>query len=298
MTEYFDMVKVSVGSYYAGPTQGVQQGCGGMPWATQCLLLPHLIGIEKDDRTFREAVTVFWAEINTNIPINGIELEIGLEEDNDKPVSKDNMPINVAEFVKFIHHRGHPNMGRNEAEARGNQLMLYYLFDPMELEKEKSKKSSSENAALAVFLKLIHEPEKMDMMLSMFGEDSREYEQGKSEIEWKSKKEQRLKTLATSQSDLFIKHYETEDLEIRFWIARMIRLDVFTEVGTQIRAKESKALIGHTTGEAVAYFQNPENQEIIMMFKQLAQEAARKPIIATERKTVLTARQLAGKNGQ
>ncbi len=298
MTEYFDMVKVSVGSYLAGATQGMQQGCGGMEWKLQQLLLPHIVGIDKDDRIFRETVNTFWAEMDTKVPMTGVELEIGLEEDNDQPVGLNNLPINISEYVKYIHHRGHPNMARNQEEAQRNQLMLYYIFDPMEQQRSKSKETKDKDAALKIYLQLMNEPEKMDMMITMFGEDPRESEIGKTKEEWIDRKTQRLRELCNSQPVNFIQHYKTEDLEMQYWIARLIKLDVFTEVGTQVRAKDSKALIGHTRAEAVAFFQNPENQELVMMFKALAQEAAKRAPVQGIKQTILTARQLAGKNGQ
>src|SRR6187551_879291 len=119
--EYFSMGKVSVDSYFE--KKDSRRVATGLSFEEEELLLPSFVDASPQEREFRKNVSAFYTDISTKIPYpGGITLEIGLSSNNDKPVSKDNMPLDTMDFIRWRHAKGHPFMAASKEEAEGNQM--------------------------------------------------------------------------------------------------------------------------------------------------------------------------------
>src|SRR5690606_19206039 len=114
----------AVGPYYQGRVPG-----SGLTFQEQKLLLPDVIGVEANDKDFRREVEKFYHEILTKIPDAGIELEIGLENDNE-PLSESNMPLNIKDYVIYRHIINSPQVAKDKDTAdRWGHLKPFYIED-------------------------------------------------------------------------------------------------------------------------------------------------------------------------
>lgn len=286
--DYFELAVVSVGSFWEGEFS--VKVATGLDYEEQTLLLPHIVNCEADEKGFRQMVEIFYHEINTKIPFKiGVTLETGLKVDNNAPLSIKNMPINVSDYVKWRHHRTHPKMANSKEEAEGNQLKEYYIFDPNAASTARSKVSKQKDAALQIYLKLKNEPEKIDMMLLLLGHDPREFT-GPTKDDLKLNK---LREIAdgVDTAEMFTNIYAQEDMEISYWIENMIRLNVLTRIGQQVRDTETKKLIGHNRSEAISFFQDPTNDSDVVILKAKLQEVKSKPLQVGAKVTELTSKQ-------
>lgn len=115
------------------------------------ILLPVVLGKPANHIEFAKDVDIWYANISTSVPFSGKTLEIGLRKSNEEPVAKDNMPINVEEYLAYRHIVGgtvmendvvleippHPQCARTPEEALGDSTVKYYIEDPLkEVEKE------------------------------------------------------------------------------------------------------------------------------------------------------------------
>lgn len=162
--EYSKSASVSIGSYFNKSKTGT-----GLDTTETDLLMPILIDYESTDRQFRKHVTKYFDSINTKIPYDGLTLEIGLKEDNQKPVSSSNMPIDVEDYVKYHHAKGHPFMASSEEEARGTHSKQYYIEDSKELKKKRSEEIKLKDEAIAKYLEIKSDSKLQSQVLIALG---------------------------------------------------------------------------------------------------------------------------------
>lgn len=286
--EYFELSKVSVGSFWPG--DGSQKVATGIDYDEQNLLMPFLINVEAGERGFRAAVEEYFHAIDTRVPHRlGMTLETGLKRDNTKDVAMDNMPLNIDHYVRWRHHRQHPKMAISREEAEGNALKEYYMFDPNAINATKSKDRKEKEAAMQIYLKLANEAEKVDMMLLLMGFDPREFVGPDRE----ERKMDKLKELSENKAVDFVEVYQREDMDVAYSIESMIKCGVILQIGSRLIEADTKKLIGHNRAEAIAYFQNPGYENDVIVLKAKWQEAKGRPLQVGARTTVLTAKQAA-----
>lgn len=285
--DYYEQSKVSIGSYWESE-QSTKVG-SGLSFFEQSLLMPIIINAESDDKGFREAVANYFHEKDTKIPYHGgVKLEIGLLENNDKPISEKNMPINPHDFVTYRHAIHHPETAANQKEAESNPMKRFYVYDSMEMKTKDRKSKEAKDIAMQIYLKLKEEPQKVDQMLVLLGKDIREFRG----VNAAADKIDELRSLSELDASKFALTYKLNDLEVRYWVENMAKLGVFIKIGDKYIDADSKKTIGHNMEEAISYFLDAENSQHIVVLKARMQEAQTKPIVVGQRKTELTAKQL------
>jgi hypothetical protein len=283
--EFMAMSKQSIGSYWE--TSTARKVGSGLSYDEQKLLLPALVDCEPTDRQFRDKVHEYFASMKTSIPYGkGKQLEIGLETDNKLPVSVDNMPLDIFEYVTYRHAIGHPEVAGSRSEADGNMLKKYYIYDPQEEEDAQVSTNRSNDEALEVYLKVKKESEqdkkaisKVDMLLTLLGVDPRTFT-GKNGAALKLDK---LKQIAQDTPNKLLDIHKDKLFEERYQIQTFINVGIFAKVGERIIDPNTGETIGHTLQEAIAFIKDPGKSEQLVMYKARLQEALAPVKTATEK---------------
>lgn len=282
--DFFSSSKQSIGSYFDS-TQSQKVG-SGLSFAEEKILLPNIIDTPADDKEFRKKLTEFYTDLTTAVPHGtGVQLETGLEESNDKPVSEKNMPLDLMAYIRYRHALRHPWVAGSREAAAGNQMKHYYIFDKTNVQNKNTRKVKELDAAMQIYLKIKSDINVVDQMLTLLGVEPREFT-GKDADDLKVEK---LRTLAEKDPEKFQTTYESEHLEVRYWIKTMISTKVLKEVGTRIVDPESEGLLGNNLEETIWYFRDDQNSEHVVTLKARMQEAlAAAPLRqAGSRKTIL-----------
>lgn len=287
---HFESAKVSVGSYFESSQS--QKVASGLTFTEEAILLPSIIDAESTDRQFRERVKQFYVDIDTKVPFGiGTTLEIGLTIDNAEPVTlnrdkpeKSNLPLNLMDYIRYRHAVGHPYMAKSKEEADGNSLKQYYIFDKETIISRNSNKNKNKDAALQIYLTIKQDGKKVDMMLTLLGRDPREFT-GKEKDELKV---EALRDFSDANPEEFIKVYQEAELEISYWIKTMVNTGVLKVLNSKYYDAETNKLIGNNHEETTYYFKDEANSEEVIMLKARMQEAMKKPVNPTKRKTVLS----------
>lgn len=288
-SSFFQGGKESVGSYWE--SENSHKVGSGLTMAEEAILMPFIIDIPADDRSFRAAVTQFFNELTTNIPDdNPLELEIGLLVDNSKPISleKDaatglqNLPINIMDYIRYRHAKGHPWTAADKKSGEGNLTKKFYIFDKVELQTEKTQVGKQRDAAIAVYMKVKLNDDSIDQMLILMGEDIRKYNGMKNAEDLKL---EALHKYATTDSVNFKARYDEGDIDIRAWISNMLTTGVLKPIGKTIIDPETNDSIGGSMDEAIYYFKDEKNSSFVGTLKARLQEANTKPVEEAKRIT-------------
>lgn len=273
--DFLSTTKKSVGSYWESSSS--KRVGSGLTFSEEAILLPLLLDVPVEDREFRKKVTNFYVEIDTPIPYGtGRTLEIGLDGDNDKPISaKDNMPLNVMDYLRYRQIIKHPEVATTKEEADGNSGKTFYIFDPTDVVKKNAKRIDEKDAAMTIYLEVKNSPDKVDSMLTMLGVDPREFN---SKDAAKLKQEELRLQSETNPSE-FVAIYGNAHLEIRYWITTMVNTGVLKVMNGKYVDGESTKLVANNLEEMIFFFKDEANSEAVVLYKTRMQESLKKPII-------------------
>lgn len=266
--DFFADSKLSIGSYY--DTLNSNKIGNGLTREEEELLVPSVVDLKADDRDFRKKMTEFYSDINTTVPYKlGVTLETGLEKDNEKPVSKDNMPLNIMDYLRWKHAIKHPWVAQNKTVADGNQTKKFYVFDKASLQKAKSNQGKELDAAMQIFLKIKNEEGMVAQLLTLVGIDPTTFTGKDKEADM----EDALREYVQKNPVNFAKVYNTGDIEIRYWLKAMVETKVLRMVGARYIDNETDKPIASSDEEMIYWFKDEENSEKVLIYKARLQEA-------------------------
>lgn len=266
VSDWFNQAFKCISPYWnkLGATVGT-----GLTVGEQRLLMPYLHGVESDDRDFRKKTEEYFHNLLTKLPAGGLKLEIGLEKD-DEPLSKDNFPLDIAQFVIYRHAIGHPKMALSEEEADRDPTKMYYIDDPSATKVGNIRLNELEDKALHCYFKYKDDEIKVDQILTLSGVHTNKLSPNEKIIKFKSlcvKPENVSIGVQQSTLESFIRLCEDPNLAVKYLIEEMIGAQVLERQGQTIFEKETGKPLGATLQEAVAFLQNPKNSKILNVLK-------------------------------
>lgn len=278
--EFMSMSRKSIGPYWQSVNAKIIGS--GLTYGEQEALMPHLVDAEPSDRDFRSKVKNFFESILTHIPYgsDGKSFEIGLEKDNKKPVARDNMPLNVMDFVRYRHAKAHPQVAGSRDLSIGDSSKLFYIYDSEVAEKQLSDITTLRDQAMSTYLSIKDDKGKVSQLLTLMGVDPRDFSGPNADVQ----RTVRLRELVESQSADFLKVYDIDNFELRYKIKSFINTGVFKTVGDRIFESSSNALIANNLDEAVRELQATDYSDRMVIWMASFQDISAKP--KTKRKQI------------
>lgn len=295
--EYLDMSFKAIGSYWkiVGRIHA-----SGLTRDEENLLMPDLLGMfPEDDRPgFRRGVEQYFENINTKVPPEGAKLNIALE-DPSKPLSLNNPPVNVADYVSWKHALGHPQVGKDKNTAERYDHIKFYIVDKEEEIKSSQTLLDLENKAAMEYLQIISNPEKVDQALTVLGYDLNQFVP--AERPQILKKESMVVSDASTEINEdrlhhFITTVTDKHLKLKYDILRMVSANKLTRVGNRILLTESQTVIGNDLLETVYWFLDKKNSgEVNALYVQMDEVGLKPPRPAVTKKPEYTKPELSKK---
>lgn len=280
--EFLNTGRMSIGSYFVNNDTPIS--ASGLTRKEEELLIPDFINCMPDEREYRKLRSEFCAGIDTKVPaVTGITLQTGLEEDNDKPVSKTNMPLEPMDYIRWRHAIGHPEVAESQEVANSRAIKKYYIFDPSAVQTKKVKGTQQKDAAMHIYFQIKEDLGKVDMLLTLLGTDVRTFT-GTEEHKAITKVEA-LRELADSDSKNFVDVFNEKDFETRYWIKTMTNVGVLVMHGPRFVDAETKSIVGNSLDETISFFMDEANSEAVILYKARMQEYLKRPIAKTHKRT-------------
>lgn len=269
LKEYFDNSYRAVGSYW--PKGSMRPGTG-LSLTEENILMPYILNIPFNDRDFREKVTQFFHDITTkveptHIDVKGIEdggtkLEIGLHN-NEEEVGELNLPNNIMDFIRYRQIIGHPQVAISEEASRGNQLKIYFIYNPTDVTRSNNTLADMKDTALEAYLGVKKDAAKVVQYLTLLGVNSQDF---------KGSESVKLRELSIKDPEAFMKVHLNKHKDYKYLIMDLITANVLEQIGSRIVIKESSQQIGGNLKEAIAYLMDPANSKQLTIFKANVQD--------------------------
>lgn len=271
--DWFNQAFKSISPYWSGKIVGT-----GLSPAEQKLLMPYLHGVETDDKEFRKATENFFHSLLTKVPPLGLKLEIGLENDA-LPVSENNMPLNIQDFVVYRHAIKHPKVAMSKDEADRNPTKHFYVEDPDHISTVDIEINTLEDKAIAAYFKYKDDELKVDQILTVLGVNLKGLTTGDKTLKLKGfsrKTEGKGEVEQRSELQRFVDVCDDQDLAIKYLLQELVGAQILEKAGSNIIIKETGQLVGENVKAAVLYLKNPKNSKVYNMLRGQYQTIVRK----------------------
>lgn len=286
LEDFFAGATKSIGSYWESTNSKIVGS--GLSITEQNILMPLLIDLPVEDREFRKKVKEFFEEMVTKVPYkDGVTLEIGLEESNDKKLSATNLPIKLMDYVRWRHASGHPEVARTRDEAEGNQLKKYYIYDPNTIKQKSNSLRDARDKAMEYYLVIKKDEAKVDNYLALLGEDPRAYADFDDKLEVLTKL---VNSTEIEAVERFTALYEDPKTELKALVEKMVIMGILKRIGNRYLIAETDRILGDGLEEVLLELEDEaKNGELITVLKSQLQEKL-KAKVALKRKAAGNAR--------
>ncbi len=235
----------------------------------EVLLMPHILGLSADNSTFISESNSYFSDTKRIVPETGIKLCISLVDD-DKPLSKDNMPISVEDYVFYRYCLGFPTVGKTKEELNWNNKALFYIYSEEEQIKKDSITSDSIVQAIREFTKIEENEYVMENVIRVISGQNKGKRGFEIPIQNLSKltKEQKktiLVSVAKETPKLLIKAVEDKDLEKKAEIYQLLDNNIIEQVGNSYIYSGEE--IGRNIDQVVAFIKAASNSKLYITMK-------------------------------
>lgn len=185
----------------------------GLSLDEQKRILPPVIGMSSNDPNWANAVRRFYAEMTIEVPQNGVELDISINEEGE--------PNSPLDFVKFRFAALHPHVAEEEdSNISGTR---YYFFDPAKDEQDRVAETRKRKEAYKALILICDDEKQMDLVLKAYGKRVNSMTKDQKELE--------LEQVMDDDPNEFIRVAEDKNLEVVALIKECIDLNVLRKSG-------------------------------------------------------------------
>ena len=263
LEDWFANANQSIGSYFKkGGSKRVETGLED--WEAD-ELLSMMVNAESTDKDFKTKVEKYYIDINTKVPSDGLPLEIGLKEDNSKPVIyKDengkkimNLPVSMEDYLIYRHVIKHPFVAVGKEEGESNPLVKFFVEDKTKETNQMVKTENLKDEALLKYLEVAKDGKKVAMFLSLLGINYRNISA--------DERPAALKNIANKTPQKFIDTLNDKDGATKFFIQRLVSADIIHKEGHRYLLDGTE--LASTLIDFVLYIQDKGNSETVGILK-------------------------------
>lgn len=219
--------------------------------------LPPIIGVQPDHPTWEQKCREYWAEMGFLVPSGGVVLDVTVDPETKEPRKLD-------DWIKYQWVKKHKLVAHSEKAMENDPRKKFWIFNPEEATRRKNKEIQGRKAADVEFIKAAKDPEKGRRIIRMLKGNIN------PDILSDQQVENELYDLKNDDPVNFYKIASDKKLDVKAELMELLAFDVLRRVGNQIIYIDQ--VIGETIDDAVAWYQNPKNSNVVTTLKAKLKE--------------------------
>ena len=243
--DIYTEAKRRIGSVFTGSGDIIR----GLTFAEQKKLLPEILGMDSTDPSFGRAAKEFYLNLTVEVPMGGVDLEIGLDEEG--------YPLNLMDFVRYKFALAHPYVVAEESELSASKKHQYYISDTRRELKEAKLGLDIRKNAYKEYIKLTDSSDRMNQVLFVYG--------FKPDTMKNEEKELQLEELLEDNPQYFMDVVGDKNLEMVALINQCLTNEVIRKVGNTIL--DGDVSLGDSMEEAVVFLKDKKNSNVLTSMK-------------------------------
>lgn len=245
----------------------------GLSITVERILLREILGMHYTELVhdnWEKEKQAYYSGLFVDVPYEGLELEIGLTEDNDNEVSESNLPINIDHYIKYkaLFER-HPYVAKDKETAFGHSFMKFYVVDQINDEKEAERFLVLQDKALGLYFQIKEDYRKLRKFIILLTGDNLP----KSEIALPGL-QKKLRDILDRRPKDFIDLYNNPEIDTLAFISslRFYKL-IEIRVGGSVWDTRSLRKIANDEKDMIMFLKEKEtNAEILAQWQREIEE--------------------------
>jgi|TARA_R110000744_G_scaffold344397_1_gene449750 hypothetical protein len=217
-----------------------------------------LLDVTPDHQDWPRHSKIFWSELSVPVTFIGVELEIGLDSNEN--------PINLMDFLKYNFAIKHPHVALSEEEMIANGSKRFYIQDSKRDELKRFNEIQMRKDADKVFIKLSSDTKGMKRVLRLLSHNLN------PDVLTLEQIENALYDIKTTAPKKFLRIAEDKNLETKAEIDEMITAGVLRKIGNQVIFIDE--VLGETMDDTVIYLKNKKNSGKLTTLRAKLKEVA------------------------
>tara|TARA_R100000951_G_scaffold29886_1_gene25795 strand:+ start:8469 stop:9272 length:804 start_codon:yes stop_codon:yes gene_type:complete len=202
--------------------------------------LKGLLDVTPEHVDWPKHTKEFWAEFSIPVGFEGVELEVGKDEDGN--------PLDIMDFIKYNFALKHPYVSISEAEMMKNSQKYFYIHDTAKKDLERNNHIQLKKEADKEFIKL--NEDKMRRVFRVLGSLNPDNLTGEQV-------ENLLYDIKEKSPKNFLKTATDKNLDIIAEIESMISAGVLRKIGNQIIFIDE--VLGDTLEDTIILLKDKKN---------------------------------------
>ena len=184
----------------------------------------------------------FWAEMTIPIGFTGVELEIGMDDEEN--------PISIMDYIKYRFALKHPHVAMTKEEMDSNFEKKFYIQDLTRDDKVKNNKIQLRKDADREFIKISANEKSMARVLRLMSSAN-------PDRLTQDQIENSLYELKNENPKKFIRIVTDKNLELKSEIEEMVSAAVLRRIGNQVIFIDET--LGDTLDDAIVFLKDKKN---------------------------------------
>lgn len=252
------------------------------------LIMSRILGLNSNHPEFGKKLNEYFSRLLIRVKSEGLKLEVGLQISNSKPITYKetikrevvvngevqteedivyNLPINLEDYVKYIHCLAHPSVASNESTALSNYTgYLAYLEDTFQMREDKQKELEIRESADLEKYKVFKDIENVKKHLVLFGVSNSTIPT--DEVEMKAE----LEKYVQERPQKFLDNVNDKEADVKYTVFEAIDYGVLNERGGIYYREESGEEYG-TFDDLIGFLSAKKNKRIFDSLQRELQAA-------------------------
>jgi len=243
--DIYTEAKRRIGSVYTGSGDIIR----GLTFAEQRKLLPEVLGVSAEDPNFGRACKDYYLNLTVEIPMGGVDLEIGVDEEG--------YPLNRADFIRYKFALAHPYVVQDEEDLSASKKHQYYLSDNRRELKQAKMGLDLRKSAYKEYIKLSDNSDRMDKVLIIYGYKPKDLKAEEKELQ--------LEELLEDNPQFFLDIVTDKNLDMTSLINECLSTEVLRKVGNTIL--DGDVSLGDSMEAAILFLKDKKNSNVLTSIK-------------------------------
>ena len=201
-----------------------------------------ILDVSPDHNDWPKHSKQFWAELTVPVGFTGVELEIGMDDDDN--------PISIMDYIKYRFALKHPHVAMTKEEMDSTFSKRFYIQDLTRVDKVKNNEIQVKKDADKEFIKISSNEKSMKRVLRLMSTANPD-RMTTDQIE------NSLYELKNSNPKKFVRIATDKNLELKSELEEMVSAGVLRKIGNQIIFIDE--ILGDTTDDAVIFLKDKKN---------------------------------------
>jgi hypothetical protein len=247
--------QLRIGASFAGPQSGVLLGRVILTAEEERKYMPAIVGVQPTHQEWDKVLNEYWANLQVNIPYDGLQLEIGynLISETEKE------PLNVMDWILYKYCLRYSGVANTIGDVGSSTNIRFYLFKDSEEKAARTKLKQLKDEAVLARMEVEKDTERMNSIIILSGNVLQKY---------LAENQMLITDIADSNPAKFLELYKDKNLLEKAFVERLIGQGIMTRPVNSTLVIYDGNQVGSNLEEVTFWLKQPANSATLLTLRE------------------------------